>query len=57
MNGQGFGGGNLRKRYLLEDIGLDVQIMLLVERIFKKSVERSWSGMIWLKIGTSGGLL
>jgi hypothetical protein len=49
--------GKYEERDHLEDVGLDVKIMLLVERILKKSVERVWSGMIWLKIGTSGGFL
>jgi hypothetical protein len=36
MNGQAFGRES-EERNRLEDIGLAVQIMLLVERIFKKN--------------------
>jgi hypothetical protein len=36
--------GNLRKRDHLEDVGLDVKIMLLVERILKKI---SWKVVEW----------
>jgi len=29
----------------------------ILELIFKKSIGREWTGLIWLRIGTSGGLL
>jgi hypothetical protein len=38
-----------------EDLGVDGRIIL--KCIFEKWVGRSWTGSIWLRIGTSGGLL
>jgi hypothetical protein len=39
----------------LEDCGVGGRIIL--KSVFKKSVERSWTGLIWRRIGTGGGLL
>jgi hypothetical protein len=39
----------------LEDPGLDGRIIF--KRIFKKWDGRAWTGLIWLRIGTGGGLL
>jgi hypothetical protein len=45
--------GNLRERDHLEDPGLDGRIILL-RWIFRKWDVGSWSGSIWLRIGTGG---
>jgi hypothetical protein len=52
---QGFGGGNLRERNHLEDLGVDGRIIL--RYIFRQWDVRAWSGSIWLRIGTDGGHL
>jgi hypothetical protein len=39
----------------LEDIGVDGKIAL--EWILEKDCGRLWTGFIWLRIGTSDGLL
>ena len=48
--------GNVREKYLLENLGVDGRIIL--KFIFKK-YERwwVWTGLVWLKIGTNGRLL
>jgi hypothetical protein len=51
----GFGGGNLRERDHLEDLGVDGRIIL--RWIFRKWVSGARTGMIWLRIGIGGGLL
>ena len=38
-----------------EELGLDVRIILKL--VFKKGVGELWTGLIWLRIGTSGGRL
>ena len=47
--------GNLRERDRLEDPGVDVRIILAW--IFRKLDVGVWTGLIWLSIGTGGGLL
>jgi hypothetical protein len=47
--------GNLRERDHLVDPGIDERIIL---RLFcRKWDVWSWTGLIWLRIGTSGRLL
>jgi len=51
----GFWCGNLRERDHLEDPGLDGRIVLRwISRYWGVG---SWTGSIWLRIGTGGGLL
>jgi hypothetical protein len=47
--------GNLKGRDHSEDVGIDGRIIL--ELILGKQVGKVWTGFIWLRIGTSGGLL
>jgi hypothetical protein len=42
-------------RHHSEDLDIDEKIIL--ERILGKWYEKVWVGFIWLRIGTSGGLL
>jgi hypothetical protein len=52
---QGSGGETPREGDHLEDPSVDGSIIL--KWIFEKWVERAWTGSIWLRIDTGGGLL
>jgi hypothetical protein len=47
--------GNLKGRGHLEDLGADGNIIL--EWMLGKYCGRMWTGCIWVRIETSGGLL
>jgi hypothetical protein len=49
-----FSSGNLKGRDHLEDLGVDVKLIL--KSILRKYSGKMWTGFIWLRIGTSGGL-
>jgi len=51
----GFWWGNLRKRDHFEDPVVDWRIIL--RWIFRKWDGGAWNGLIWFRIGTSGGRL
>jgi hypothetical protein len=50
----GFWWGNLREKGRLDDLYVDGTTIL--KCIFKK-LEGAWTELIWLRIGTDGGLL
>jgi len=51
----GFCWGDLRERDHLED--LDVGRSIILKWIVKEWDGEAWAGLIWLRIGTGGGLL
>jgi len=46
---------NLEVRHHSKDLGVDRRTIL--ELILKKQARKVWTGFIWLRMGTSGGLL
>jgi hypothetical protein len=46
---------DLKEGEYLEDIGVDVKIIF--KWIFKKCLEKGWTGLIWLRIQADGGHL
>ena len=51
----GFWWGNVREREHFEDPGVDGRIILRL--IFRTWDVRLWTGLMWLRTGTGGGLL
>jgi hypothetical protein len=47
--------GKPEEKRPLED--LDVNVNTILKWILRKSGGRVWTGLIWLRIGTGGGLL
>jgi hypothetical protein len=53
---QACGGGNLRDKDHLEDLDIDERT-IFKKYNFHKWDRRAWTGLVWLRTGTGGGLL
>ena len=51
----GFGVGKPEERGHLEGLGIEERIIL--KWMLKKQDGKAWTGLLWLRIGTSGRLL
>jgi hypothetical protein len=51
----GFWFENLRERDNSKDLGVDGRIIL--KQVFNKSVGMAWTGLIWLRKVSGGGML
>ena len=51
----GFWRGKVRERDHLEDTGVDEKV--LIKWILRKSVDKTWTGLIWLRLGAVGELV
>ena len=51
---KGFGGGDLRERGQLQDLGVDGRIL---KWMFEKRDGEAWIGFLWLRIGKGGARL
>jgi hypothetical protein len=49
--------GNMKGRDLLEDLGIQWRWEDYIRMYFKEIGWGVWTGCIWLRIGTSGGVL
>jgi hypothetical protein len=45
----------MKERSYMEDLNIDGRIMLKL--ILKQQSGRAWTGLIWVRIGKSGGLV
>ena len=53
----GFWWGDLRERDHLKDLDIDERVIIIIKCICKKWDVEPWTGSIWMRIGTGGGLL
>ena len=51
----GFWWGKVRERENLENTGVDERV--IIKWILRKSIEKMWTGLIWLRLGTVDELL
>ena len=52
-SGYNFLVGSLKERDHFEDLGVN---RIILKWVLKKQVGRAWTGLIWLRRGTDGGL-
>ena len=51
----GFRWGNVKEREHLEDMDVDGRIML--QLVINRQYGWTWTGLLWLRLGTSGWML